>query len=159
MKKKYYKNDKKVITLHIDEEKELYNSLDPLKDTLSDKVTDYLERSAETLLPFNEIKIKIKCEKPINIKNFERCLKIHYGIETLNFERIEKLVKKKKTFLLLVAILTAITFLFITTFDEIRYFILSLSIWEFIDMNLYNDEEEDIKNYIIEMLAFAEVIE
>ena len=33
IKKKFYKNDEKVITIHIETEKELYNNLDGMKDT------------------------------------------------------------------------------------------------------------------------------
>lgn len=159
IKKKYYKDDKKVITIHIEDEKELYNSLDGLKDTLRDDVTDYLERSAETLLPLNKINIKIESKTKVDLENFQRCLKVHYGIENLNCERIEKMVNNKKIFLLVVAVITMISFAFKDSLYEIKSFALTLSIWEYIDMKLYKDEEEEIKKYIFELLENASVIE
>lgn len=159
LKKKYYKDDLKIITLHVDDEKELYNSLDGMRDTLSDDVTDYLERSAETILPLNKINIKIECKKKVDLENFQRCLKVHYGIENLNCERIEKMVNNKKIFLLAVAVITAISFAFKDSLYEIKSFALTLSIWEYVDMKLYKDEEEDIKKYIFELLENATVVE
>ncbi len=159
IKKKYYKDDKKVITIHVEDEKELYNSLDGLKDTLRDDVTDYLERSAETLLPLNKINIKIESKTKVDLENFQRCLKVHYGIENLNCERIEKMVNNKKIFLLVVAVITMISFAFKDSLYEIKSFALTLSIWEYIDMKLYKDEEEEIKKYIFELLENASVIE
>ena len=88
IKNKYYKDDKKVISLHIDEEKDLYNSLDVSNETLSYDVTRYLEANAETLLPLSDILIEVDCNKKIDIVQFEKCLKLHYGIETLNAKRI-----------------------------------------------------------------------
>ncbi len=159
IKKKYYKDDKKVITIHVEDEKELYNPLDGLKDTLRDDVTDYLERSAETLLPLNKINIKIESKTKVDLENFQRCLKVHYGIENLNCERIEKMVNNKKIFLLVVAVITMISFAFKDSLYEIKSFALTLSIWEYIDMKLYKDEEEEIKKYIFELLENASVIE
>lgn len=159
LKKKYYKNDKKVITIHVENEKELYNSLDGMNDTLSDDVTSYLERSAETLLPLNKINIKIDCKKKVDLENFQKCLKVHYGIENLNNERIEKMVNNKKIFLLVVAVITALSFAFTDSLYEIKSFVLTLSVWEYIDMKLYTDEEEEIKKYILELLEKASVIE
>lgn len=159
LKKKYYKDDQKIITIHVDDERQLYNSLDGLKDTLSEQVTDYLERSAETLLPLNSINIKIDSRHKIDLENFQKCLKIHYGIENMNCERIEKMVARKKAFLLIMAFITALTFIFMDGLYEIRSFVLTLSVWEYIDMKIYSDEEEDIKRYIMELLEHALVVE
>ena len=148
-----------MITIHVEDEKELYNPLDGLKDTLRDDVTDYLERSAETLLPLNKINIKIESKTKVDLENFQRCLKVHYGIENLNCERIEKMVNNKKIFLLVVAVITMISFAFKDSLYEIKSFALTLSIWEYIDMKLYKDEEEEIKKYIFELLENASVIE
>lgn len=157
IKKKYYKDDCKVITLHVNDEAELYNFLDPAKDTISSEVTDYLERYMETLIPLNKIEIKIECPKKIDLQNFERCLKIHYGIENLNYDRVQKLKAKKKTFLLIVGLITLATFLFMHSLYEVRYFIATLAIWEYIDMKIYTDEEEEIKKYVFELLDDATV--
>ena len=92
IKKKFYKNDEKVITIHIETEKELYNNLDGMKDTLSDDVVEYLERATETLLPLNQIQIKVDSKDKVDLENFQKCLKVHYGIELLNQERIEKMI-------------------------------------------------------------------
>lgn len=155
IKKKYYKDDRKVITLHIEDESELYNSLDSMRDTLSDEVTSYIERTTETLIPLNKVEIRIECDKNVDVDNFEKCLKVHYGIENLNYDRVEKIKKKKETFLLVVAILTLATFLFMTTLSEVRNFIVTLAIWEYIDMKIYTDEQEEIKKYIFELLDDA----
>lgn len=159
LKKKYYKNDEKVITLHIKDESELYNSLDSMKDTLSDSITDYIERTAETLLPLNRVKIKIDCKKKVDIENLKKCLNVHYGIENLNYERIDRLVTGKKTFLLVVALIVLSTFLFMDSLYEVRYFVATLALWEYIDMNIYTDEEDEIKKYIYEILEVAEIEE
>lgn len=157
IKKKYYKDDRKVITLHIKDELELYNHLDSAKDTISSDVTNYLERSMETLIPLNKIEIKIDCPKKVDLKNFERCLKIHYGIENFNYDRVEKLKRKKETFLLTAGLITLSTFLFMHSLYEVRYFIATLAIWEYIDMKIYTDEEDEIKKYIFELLDDATV--
>lgn len=160
IKKKYYKSDKKVITIHVEKESELYNSLDNMKDTLADNVTEYLERSVETLLPLNKIQIKIDCKEKVDIENFQKCLEIHYGIENLNYDRIERLVRRKRIFLLLVALGVLGTFLIDTTkIMELRNFVLTLAAWEYIDMSLYKDENEEIRAYTCEMLERAKVIE
>lgn len=158
IKKKFYKNDEKIITIHIEKESELYNNLDGMKDTLSDDVTEYLERSTETLLPLNQIQIKVECKEKVDLDNLQNCLKVHYGIELLNHERIEKMVKRKKIVLLLIAILASSTFLFFEDPSEIRSFVVTLSIWEFVDLILNKDEEDEIKNYTYEMLERAIVI-
>ena len=59
LKKKYYKDDRKIITIHIEREDELYNTLDGMKDTLNETITDYIKRSAETHLPLNKVEIKV----------------------------------------------------------------------------------------------------
>lgn len=159
IKKKFYKDDEKIITIHVNDEDELYNHLDGANDTLSDDVTEYLERVAETLLPLNQIQIKIDCKKKVDLDNFQKCLKVYYGIELLNQERIEKLVRRKKVILLLIAALASSTFLFLKTSSEIISFIVTLSIWEFVDMILNKDEEDEIKSYTFEMLERAIVIE
>ena len=159
IKKKFYKNDEKVITISIKDEGDLYNSLDGMKDTLSNDVTEYLERASETLLPLNQIKIKVDCSKEVDLANFQKCLRVHYGIELLNQSRIEKMIKKKKILLLITALISASIFFFAKTTSEILSFIVTLSIWEFVDLILNSDEEEEIKNYIYEMLERAIVIE
>ncbi len=155
--KKYYKNDRKIITIHIEDEAELYNSLDSAKDTLSNDVTSYLERTAMTILPLNNIEIKVDCKSKIDLKNFEKCLHIHYAIENLNSERIERLEWCKSIFLLSVGIITFITFFFMDSLYEVRYFITTLAIWEYIDMKIYKDDREEIKKYIYELLDEATV--
>lgn len=155
IKKKYYKDDRKVITIHVNDERDLYNSLDVTQDTISEAVTDYLERTMETLIPLNKIEIKIDCKKDIDTSNFERCLKVHYGIENLNYDRVEKLKNRKQMFLLVTALITLTTFLFMHSLNEIRNFIVTLAIWEYIDMKIYTDEEEEIKKYIFELLDDA----
>lgn len=158
--KKFYKNDKKVITLHVEDERELYNPLDSAQDTLADGVMEYLERSTETLLPLNEIQIRIDCKSGIDLDNFQRCLGVHYGIENLNNDRIDNLIRRKKLFLLAVAIAIVLTFMFDrTALLELRNFALTLAVWEYIDMALYRDEDEEIRAYICEMLENAKVVE
>lgn len=160
IRKKYYKADQKVITIHVKRESDLYNPLDKMRDTLSDDVMNFLERSAETLLPFNKIQIRIKGPLILDRDNFRKCLKVHYGIENLNCERIEKIVRKKKIFLLIVAFLTLATYAFMgDKFSEIRSFVLTLAVWEYVDMLIYKDEDEEIRRYICEMLENAEVID
>lgn len=157
IKKKYYKDNRKIITLHIKDESELYNSLDIMRDTLSESVTDYLERTMETLIPLNKIEIKIDCKKDVDLKNFEKCLKVHYGIENLNYDRVERLKKRKEIFLLVAALITLSTFFFMHSLSEVRNFIATLAIWEYIDMKIYTDEEDEIKKYIFELLDDATV--
>lgn len=159
IKKKYYKNNQETITIHIKDEEELYNSLDPSRDTLSSSVTDYLERSVETLLPLNKIIIKIDCKKKIDLNNFQKCLQVHYGIENLNSERIEKKEHEKSIYLLVVALLTLSTFLFMDSLYETRYFIVTLALWEYFGMKIYRDEENEIKKYIYKLLDDAVVTE
>jgi len=157
IKKKFYKDDKKIITISIKDEDELYNSLDKEKDTLSDELTSYLERTTETLLPLNKVEIKIDCKKNVDLENFKKCLVVHYGIENLNYDRVERLTKRKKVFLLIVALITLTTFLFIKSLYEVRYFIATLALWEYIDMIIYKDEEGEIKKFIYELLDDATV--
>lgn len=159
IKKKFYKNDEKVIEIWVKDESELYNSLDGAKDTLRSDITEYLERVTETLLPLNQIKIKVKCDKAIDLSNFQKCLKVHYGIELLNSSRIEKMIKRKKIILLTIAAISTFLFFFVETSSEIISFIVTLSIWEFVDLILNSDEEDEIKNYTYEMLERAIVIE
>lgn len=159
IRKKFYKNDEKVITIHITSEEELYNHLDGMNDTLSDDVTEYLERSLETLLPLNRIQIKIDCTNKVDLENFQKCLRVHYGIELLNQERIENIIKRKKIFLLTIAAFAALVLLLSKTSNEIISFIVTLSIWEFVDLILNRDEEDEIKKYTYEMLKRAIVIE
>lgn len=155
IKKKFYKNDEKVIDITVKEEGELYNSLDGMRDTLSNDVTEYLERATETLLPLNQIKINIQCNDEVDLENFQKCLKVHYGIELLNQERIDKMIKRKKIILLTIAIISSAIFFFVETSSEIISFVVTLSIWEFVDLILNSDEEEEIKNYTYEMLERA----
>jgi len=160
IRKKYYKNDHKVITIHVKEEEELYNPLDKMRDTLSDDVMDFLERSAETLLPFNKVQIRIEGPLVLDRDNFQRCLQVHYGIENLNCDRVEKIIHRKKTFLLIVAFIVLATYLFLgDVLSELRSFVLTLAVWEYVDMFIYKDEDEEIRRYICEMLENAEVIE
>lgn len=159
LKKKYYKDDRKVITIAIKDESELYNTLDGMKDTLSDSVTDYLNRNVETLLPLNEIAIKVECKKKIDLDNFQKCLKVHYGTENLNYDRIRKLEERKKMILLFIALFTMISFLIEhVTLMEVRNFVVTLAIWEYIDMILGHDEEDDIKVYVSKLLEDAIII-
>ncbi len=158
LKKKYYKEDRKIITLTISNEKELYNTLDGMRDTLNDNVTDFLNRSVETLLPINEVEIRVECPKKIDLENFQHCLKVHYGIENLNYARIKKLEHRKKYILLCIALIMMSSFYFENaTLLEVRNFIVTLSIWEYIDMILAHDEEDDIKEYISKLLEEATV--
>lgn len=160
LNKKYYKDDRKIIPINITSEDELYNTLDGLRDTLKDNITDYLKRSVETILPLNSITIEVHCKKKIDIDNLERCIKIHYGIENLNYSRIEKLERRKKHFLLIVAVVTLLSFLFdASNLLEVRNFIATLAIWEYIDMILSHDEEDEIDMYVTKILEDAEVIE
>lgn len=159
LKKKYYKDDYKVVVLNIEDEEELYNSLDAMKDTLNDDVTEYLNRNVETILPLNKVMIKIECPKKVDLDNFQKCLKVHYGVENLNYCRIKRLEKRKKYILLIIALLTMLSFYVdSTTLLEVRNFVVTLSIWEYIDMILGHDEEDDIKTFISELLEAAEVI-
>ncbi len=160
LKKKYYKDDHKIITLNVKNEAELYNTLDGAKDTLSDHITDYLNRNVEALLPLNSIEIKIECSKKVDLANFQKCLKVHYGIENLNYARIRQLERRKKYFLLFTALVVMLSFYFDTsTLLEVRNFVVTLSIWEYIDMILGHDEEDDIKEYVSDLLEDAIVIE
>jgi len=160
IRKKYYKDDQKVITINVKKESELYNPLDGMNDMLANDVMEFLERNAETLLPFNKIQIRIEGPKKIDRDNFQKCLRVHYGIENLNCDRVEKIIHRKKTFLLIVAFLALLTYLFMgDTLGEVRSFVLTLAIWEYVDMNIYKDEDEEIRRYICEMLENAEVIE
>lgn len=160
LKKKYYKEDHKIITVHIGNEEELYNTLDGMKDTLNDSVTNYLNRSVETILPLNKVEIKIESSKKIDLENFRKCLKVHYGIENMNYARIKRLERRKKYVLLVIALATMISFYFDTeTLFEVRNFVATLSIWEYIDIILGHDEEDDIKEYVSELLEEAVVIE
>lgn len=159
IKKKYYKDDQKIVKLNIHSEDELYNHLDSSCETLSDEVINYLNRSVETLLPLSSISIMIENSEGIDLKHFEKCLHIHYGIERMNYERIERKIKRKKIFLLIVSLLTLVSFiLFDNIIAEIRSFVLTLAVWEFVDMLLYDDEEEEINMYIAEVLEKAKVI-
>lgn len=156
LKKKYYKDDRKIITIHIEREEELYNTLDGMKDTLNESITDYLNRSAETLLPLNKVEIKVESSQKIDLENFQKCIKVHYGIENLNYARIKKLEKRKKCVLLIIAFFTMLSFYFDThTLLETRNFVVTLSIWEYIDIILGHDEEDDIKEYVSDLLEDA----
>lgn len=159
LKKKYYKDDYKVVILNIEDEEALYNSLDAMKDTLNDDVTEYLNRNVETILPLNKVMIKIECPKKVDLDNFQKCLKVHYGVENLNYCRIKRLEKRKKYVLLTIALLTMLSFYVdSTTLLEVRNFVVTLSIWEYIDIILGHDEEDDIKTFVSEILEDAEVI-
>lgn len=159
LKKKYYKDDRKIITIHIEREEELYNTLDGMKDTLNESITDYLNRSAETLLPLNKVEIKVESSQKIDLENFQKCLKVHYGIENLNYARIKKLEKRKKCVLLIIAFFTMLSFYFDThTLLETRNFVVTLSIWEYIDIILGHDEEDDIKEYVSDLLEDAVIV-
>lgn len=159
LKKKYYKDDRKIITIHIEREEELYNTLDGMKDTLNEAITDYLNRSAETLLPLNKVEIKVESSQEIDLENFQKCLKVHYGIENLNYARIKKLEKRKKCVLLIIAFFTMLSFYFDThTLLETRNFVVTLSIWEYIDIILSHDEEDDIKEYVSDLLEDAVIV-
>lgn len=159
LKKKYYKDDRKIITIHIEREEELYNTLDGMKDTLNEAITDYLNRSAETLLPLNKVEIKVESSQEIDLENFQKCLKVHYGIENLNYARIKKLEKRKKCVLLIIAFFTMLSFYFDThTLLETRNFVVTLSIWEYIDIILGHDEEDDIKEYVSDLLEDAVIV-
>lgn len=158
LKRKFFKDDKKVIKIYIESEDDLYNSLDSSKETLSDEVVNYLDRTTETLLPLSSVTIMIDSKDDVNLKHFERCLKIHYGIEKLNYTRIDKKILRKKIFLLSVSLITFLSFiLFKNIIDEVRSFVLTLAVWEFVDMLIYEDEEEEIKRYVADILAKAEV--
>lgn len=160
LKKKYYKDDRKVIAINVEREEDLYNNLDGLKDTLNDEVTEYLKRSVETILPLNKVTIAVNCKGKIDLENLKRCIKIHYGVENLNFARIERLANRKKHFLLFVALATLLSFIIdYSSLLEIRNFILTLAIWEYIDIILGHDEEDDIEMYVTKVLEDAEVIE
>lgn len=159
LKKKYYKDDRKIITIHIEREEELYNTLDGMKDTLNESITDYLNRSAETLLPLNKVEIKVESSQKIDLENFQKCIKVHYGIENLNYARIKKLEKRKKCVLLIIAFFTMLSFYFDThTLLETRNFVVTLSIWEYIDIILGHDEENDIKEYVSDLLEDAVIV-
>jgi len=159
LKKKYYKDDRKIITIHIEREEELYNTLDGMKDTLNESITDYLNRSAETLLPLNKVEIKVESSQKIDLENFQKCIKVHYGIENLNYARIKKLEKRKKCVLLIIAFFTMLSFYFDThTLLETRNFVVTLSIWEYIDIILGHDEEDDIKEYVSDLLEDAVIV-
>jgi len=159
IKKKYYKDDQKIIKLNIKCEEELYNHLDSTHETLSDNVIDYLNRSVETLLPLSSVSVMIENSDDINLKHFEKCLHIHYGVERMNHERIERKINRKKIFLLFVSLITFISFIFFeNVINEIRSFVFTLAVWEFVDMLLYDDEEEEIKMYTAEILEKAKVI-
>ncbi len=159
LKKKYYKDDRKIITIHIEREEELYNTLDGMKDTLNESITDYLNRSAETLLPLNKVEIKVESSQKIDLDNFQKCIKVHYGIENLNYARIKKLEKRKKCVLLIIAFFTMLSFYFDThTLLETRNFVVTLSIWEYIDIILGHDEENDIKEYVSDLLEDAVIV-
>ena len=159
LKKKYYKDDRKIITIHIEREDELYNTLDGMKDTLNETITDYLKRSAETLLPLNKVEINVESSQKIDLENFQKCLKVHYGIENLNYARIKKLEKRKKCVLLIIAFFTMLSFYFDThTLLETRNFVVTLSIWEYIDIILGHDEEDDIKEYVSDLLEDAVIV-
>lgn len=156
--KKYYKNDKKVITVTIKDEKELYNSLDGSNETLSDAVTDYLECNTETLLSLSNVTIKIECKKEVDLEHFSKCLKLHYGISLLNCERINKLAFKKKLLLLCIAIVAFILTIFTKNmFNEILTFIGTLAVWELADVLVFTEEEDRIEEYIYEVLKNAKV--
>ncbi len=159
LRKKYYKDDRKVVTIYIESEKKLYNTLDGMKDTLNSEVTDYLNRSVETILPANRVEIKVECSKEVDLANFQKCLKIHYGIENLNYARIKKLVTRKKRILLIIAAFVLLSLYFDNTFLlEVRNFIITLSIWEYIDMILGSSEEDEIEEYVSKLLEDAKVI-
>ena len=159
LKKKYYKDDKKVITIHVDEENELYNKLDMSKETLSEAVTDYLEKNAETLLPLSEVTIAIDCPKEVDLNRFKESLQLHYGISIMNADRLINIVKRKKWFLLASALVAFLLSYWLKEFvADLFSFIGSLAIWEFCDILVFEDEKDTIMAYVYEVLESANVI-
>lgn len=159
IKNKYYKNDKKVITLNLDNEMELYNKFDYTKETLSNDITSYLESNTEVLLPLSDITIEIKSKDSIDIEKFKKCLKLHYAIEELNANRLNKLALRKKIILFLITVIAFIVAYYSKgALNEIFYFIGTLSIWELCDIVVFEEDEDKIREYIYEILEDADVI-
>lgn len=159
LKRKYYKKDKKVIVLHVDNESELYSKFDITGETIREEVVDYLEVNVETLLPLSEITIAIDSPNEVDLNRFKKALHFHYGICLLNENRIMKIIRKKCIFLLITAFISLIlAALFKNIGREIFVFVGTLAIWELADFFVFSDEEDMILAYVYEVLQNAKII-
>lgn len=159
LKRKYYKKDKKVIVLHVDNETELYSKFDITGETIRQEVIDYLEINVETLLPLSEITIAIDSTQEIDLNRFKKALHFYYGICLLNENRIIKIIRKKCIYLLIAAVISLIlAALFKNIGREIFVFVGTLAIWELADFFVFSDEEDMIIAYVYEVLQNAKII-
>ena len=159
LKKKYYKDDKKGIVLHGDDESELYNKFDITGETIRDEVVDYLENNVETLLPLSEITIAIDSPKEVDLNRFKKALHFHYGICLLNETRIMKIIRKKCIYLLIAALVSLVLAAVLENIGrEIFVFVGTLAIWELADFFVFSDEEDMILTYVYEVLQNAKII-
>ena len=125
-----------------------------------ESVTDYLENTAEALLPLNEITISVKTQNNFDSMKFKRALNLHYGLKLMKMSRYRSIALRKKIILLFIAVISILLAVFTEGFiNSIFYFLGTLSIWDLTDMIIFRDEEVIVKEFIYDILEDATVIE
>ena len=138
------------IKLKINDENELYNSLDETQNTLSEKVSSYIEKELSKKERADNIIIKIKCSQNIDIDKFEKAY-----TQFIN-DKIKENHKNKKFNIIKQIKLIIVGIIFITTgiligaiLNTILYTIIStigsFAIWEASNIWLIKNNDLDIE--------------
>ncbi len=123
------------ITIHVEDEKDLYNGFDPSKETLSDDFVSYLEGQLEDRKIGEHIQLNIESEKSIDSTQFEKAMDILLESRRKKLAKDRRLNKLESVRLMVIGcffVVVGIVFadVFTSVVAAIISTIGSFSIWE-----------------------------
>ena len=123
------------ITIHVEDEKDLYNSFDSSKETLSDDFISYIEGQLEEKKIVQHVQLSIESEKPFDSKQFEKAMDIFLESRRRKLAKDRRLNKLESVRLMVIGcffVVLGIVFadIFTSVVAAIISTVGSFSIWE-----------------------------
>ncbi len=123
------------ITIHVDEENELYNSFDPNHETLSDDFVSYVESRLEGKKIAERVQLTIECEGSVDVEQLEKAMDCFLESRRKTLNREKRINKFESLRLLIIGCLFVVAgIVFADVFTSVVAAIIStvgsFSIWE-----------------------------